>query len=606
MSTVLYHNPLRGRRSRFSKETTVTLQTSQPVTAAWVRSEPDNEEFLSPLAPKGRQGRWFVYEGELRLNPADDVTLYAFKVLPEGTGQVWLSEHGQTPYFPERAGHFRYNPHYEPVPWLWSQVFYQIFPERFCDGDPSNNVMDGEYLYEGEPVVAKTWDDLPERKQGPREFYGGDLEGIRQKLPYLQSLGVTALYLNPVFTSPSSHKYDTVDYFNVDPHFGGNEALEKLCAELRERGFRLILDAVVNHTSERHPWFDRFGEYAEVGAYGGGKTRDFYTFTSEDPDSYSGWVGVRTLPVLDFSHAEVRRRIYEADDAVLRRWLRPPYSVDGWRFDVVHMLGDGTGAKNNATYVRGFRQALREENPEALVLGEHFFEATGWLQGDQEDSAMNYYGFTMPVRAFLAGIDHRGHPLTIDASDFAHLLTRARVQLPFEIQLSQFNLLGSHDVPRLLTILGGDTARLKLAVTLLLTYIGVPCVYYGDEVGLEGGGDPDCRRTFPWDEARWNQDIAGHYRALIALRRERRALQEGLFVQLCAEGEVFAFARMFEGERVIVIVNRGEEVGLELDLTRVGLENETLQPFFDNETVQVEDGALSLTLGACSSRIFTL
>ena len=249
---------------------------------------------------------------------------------------------------------------------------------------------------------------------------------------------------------------------------------------------------------------------------------------------------------------------------------------------------------------------MREENPEALVLGEHFFEATEWLQGDQEDSAMNYYGFTLPVRAFLSGMDHRGHPLRIDARDFGYLLTRARARLPFEIQLSQFNLLGSHDVPRLLTILGGDAARLKLAVTLLFTYIGVPCVYYGDEVGLEGGGDPDCRRTFPWDETRWNRGILAHYRALIALRRERRALQEGLFVQLYAEGDVFAFARMLEDERVIVIVNCGGEVGLELDLTRVGLGDETLQSFFDNETVQVEDDVLSLTLGACSSRIFTL
>ena len=607
----LLHDPLRGRRSRTAKTrqtperrlVTVVLQTNCPVEAAWVRSEPDNEEFLSPLVPKGRKGCWFLYEGELRLNPADEVTRYAFKVLPENAGQVWLSELGQTPYFPERARHFRFSPNYEPVPWLWSQVFYQIFPERFFDGDPDNNVTNGAYLYEGKPVVAKAWDTLPERKQGPREFYGGDLEGIRKKLPYLQDLGVTALYLNPIFTSPSSHKYDTVDYFHVDPHFGGNEALGVLCAELRERGFRLILDAVVNHTSERHPWFDRYGEQAEVGAYGGGKTRGFYTFVSDNSDSYSGWVGVKTLPVLDFSHPEVRRRIYEADDAVLRYWLRPPYSADGWRFDVVHMLGDGTGAKNNATYVRGFRRAIKEENPEALVLGEHFFEATGWLQGDQEDSAMNYYGFTMPVRAFLANIDHRGHPLTVDARDFEYLLTRARTQLPFEIQLSQFNLLGSHDVARLLTLLNGNVGRLKLAVTLLFTYIGVPCVYYGDEVGLLGGDDPDCRRTFPWDEARWNKDILAHYRALIAFRKEQRVLQEGLLIPLYAEGDVIAFARVLEDDMVVVIVNRGGAVGLELDLSRSGLKDETLQSLFEGGATRIEDGKLLLTLGACSSQV---
>jgi alpha-glucosidase len=603
---VMRHDPLRGRREEGGGKTTVTLLVSRPVTAAWVRSEPDNEEFLSPLAARGRQGRWFIYEGELHLNPADEVTRYAFKALPEGAAQVWLSELGQTSYFPERSGHFRYNPRYESVPWLWAQIFYQIFPERFCDGDPGNNVVGGDYLYEGEPVVAKAWDELPERGQGAREFYGGDLEGIRQRLPYLQALGVTALYLNPVFTSPSSHKYDTVDYLHVDPHFGGNAALEKLCLELRERGFRLVLDAVVNHTSERHPWFDRYGEYAQshgVGAYGGGETRGFYSFASEDPDSYSGWIGVKTLPVLDFSHPEVRRQVYEDETALLRVWLREPYKIDGWRFDVVHMLGEGAGAKNNATYVRAFRKALREENPEALVLGEHIFEATTWLQGDQEDSAMNYYGFTLPVRAFLAGVDHRGHPLHIDAADFDHLLGRVRVQLPFEIQLSQLNLLGSHDTARMLTLLEGDAARLALAVTLLFTYIGVPCVYYGDEVGLLGGGDPDCRRTFPWDEARWNRVVLTHYRALIAFRRERRVLQEGLFVPLYAKGDVYAFARTLADDVVIVIVNRGGEVGLELYLRRLGLADEALESLLGSETCRVKGGVLRLSVGACESRV---
>lgn len=267
------------------------------------------------------------------------------------------------------------------------------------------------------------------------------------------------------------------------------------------------------------------------------------------------------------------------------------------------MLGEGTGATNNATYVRAFRETLREENPAALVLGEHFFEATDWLQGDQEDSAMNYYGFSLPVRAFLAGVDHRGHPLEIDAADFDHLLTRARTQLPFEIQLSKFNLLGSHDTARILTLLEGDTARLSLAVTLLFTYIGVPCVYYGDEVGLLGGNDPDCRRTFPWDEASWNRVVLAHYRALIAFRRERRVLQESLFVPLYAQGDVYAFARILEDEGVIVIVNRGEEVGLELDLRQLGLGDETLESLFDSETFRVGDGVLQLSVGACESRV---
>ncbi len=581
------------------------------LTAAWVRSEPDNEEHLSPLRPLSPEGRWTLWEGRLRLNPAAEVTLYAFKMIVNGR-QWWLSGGGLTPYFPERDVHFRFVPTYEPARWVWSQVFYQIFPERFFDGDPANNVRSGEYLYEGKPVVAKPWGELPERSQGPQEFYGGDLEGVRQKLPYLQALGVTALYLNPVFTSPSSHKYDTSNYEHVDPHFGGDEALAALCDDLRARNMRIILDAVVNHTSERHPWFDRHSENRgehEAGAYSGeaSPTRGFYTFRDAgDPDSYVGWYDVRTLPVLDFAHPGVRARVFEADDAVLRRWLRPPYSADGWRFDVIHMLGEGEGARNNADYVRHFRRTLREENPQAYVLGEHFFEATAWLQGDQEDGAMNYYGFGLPVRAFLAGVDHREHPIEVDAADLGHMLTRARARLPFPVQLSQFNLLGSHDTSRFLTAVGGDRALMKLGVTLLFTYIGVPCVYYGDEVGLEGGHDPDCRRTFPWDESVWDEELLEHTRTLIRFRHEQKALQEGAFVTLYAAGNVFAFGRVLHEEIVVVAVNRGAEAVVNLPVWRLGLKDETLRSLFDGEDATVHADELTLTLEPKSSQVYVV
>lgn len=574
--------------------------------ALWLRTEPDNEQLLTPMQPQGRKDGWQVWESRLPLNPSHPVTLYAFKLLVGGC-QYWLSETGVTPYFPEREVHFRVNPDYVPARWVWSQVFYQIFPERFCDGDPENNVRDGEYLYEGKPVVAKSWQELPDKRQGAREFFGGDLEGVRQKLPYLQELGVNALYLNPIFLSPSSHKYDTVDYYRVDPHFGGNESFARLCSELRERDMRVVLDAVVNHTSERHPWFDRYGEHGleQPGAYQSPQaaTRDFYSFGGDDPESYHGWYGVKTLPVLNYSNPELRQRIYEADDAVLRYWMRAPYHIDGWRFDVIHMLGEGAGAHNNATYVRHFRQTLREEDPEAYVLGEHFFEATQWLQGDQEDGAMNYYGFARPVTEFLAGRDFTGHRVRLSAEDFAYLLGRARSRLPFALQLSQFNLLDSHDTPRLLTTLGGDVALVKLAVTLLMTYIGVPCIYYGDEIGLEGGPDPDCRRPFPWDERAWNSELLAHYRRLIALRRSSRALQEGAYLTLAASGDAFAFARFLAGEVVVAAINRAQTATVTLPLWQVGLGEAALEDALSGESYRSANGSLTLELPARSSLV---
>lgn len=541
-----------------------------------LRTEPDHEERLVELALLGERDGWRTYGGSLRAVEHDPVTHYAFQFLFPGE-QRWLAQDGLTPFVPALDLHFRLVPSYRPATWVWDQVFYQVFPERFRDGDPSNNVRDGAYTYGGAPVVARGWDELPTPGNGPREFFGGDLQGVRHALPYLTRLGVTALYLNPIFTSPSSHKYDTVDYDRVDPHLGGDAAFADLLRGARDRGMRVVLDAVVNHTSERHPWFGKGDPHAEPapdaagaeaahaappGAFRdpGSPTRDHYVFDDpSDPESYRGWVGVRTLPVLDFASEGVRDKVYAGPDAILRRWLRPPWRVDGWRLDVAHMMGRGPGAHGNHELLREIRTAIREERPDAYVLGEHFFEAGDWLQGDQEDGAMNYDGFLRPLLAFLAGVDFRGHGGRVDAAALDAWLTRSRARLPFPIQLSQFNLLGSHDVPRIRTRLGGETSLVVAAMHLLFTYLGVPCIYYGDEVGLEGGPDPDCRRPFPWDEARWDRATLEAVRALAHLRRAAPALARGRLETLFADGDTFAYARVLDGTAIVTAVHRGGE-----------------------------------------------
>lgn len=531
-----------------------------------VRSEPDREERLDPLAVTERHGGRLRWEGFLPLVPHDAVTRYAF-VCQWDDAQRWTSQAGLHDYPPPLGVHFAHVDGYRAPSWVWDQVAYQVFPERFRDGDPSNNVRDGAYLYDGRPVVARAWGELPDRRQGAREFFGGDLEGVRRALPYLRDLGVTTLYLNPIFVSPSSHKYDTVDYTRVDPHLGGDAAFLRLLEDLRAAGMRIVLDAVVNHTSERHPWFDRHDEHGG-GAYGdtSSAARERYVFDDpDDPTRYRGWLGARTLPVLDFASPLVRRDVYEGDDAILRRWLRPPWSIDGWRLDVVHMLGEGAGAVRNHAHVRAIRRAIRQERDDAYVLGEHFFEATDWLQGDQEDGAMNYYGFQRPMLAFWAGVDQRGETLRVDAAGLEAWWCDARSRIPFEIALSQLNLLGSHDVPRFRTRVGGDTAAVAAAMHALFGYPGVPCVYYGDEIGLEGGGDPDCRRTFPWDEARWDHDLRDTVRRLARLRRRAAPLARGDLRTLLARGDVHAFARVLAGEAVVVVQHRGDTT-IEVDL----------------------------------------
>ena len=240
----------------------------------------------------------------------------------------------------------------------------------------------------------------------------------------------------------------------------------------------------------------------------------------------------------------------------------------------------------------------------AYFLGEHFFEATKWLQGDQEDGAMNYYGFGMPIRAFLAGKDHREHPVYIDAQDLDEMLTRARARIPFAHQLSQFNLLDSHDTARFLTAAKGDKDLFKIAVTALFTYIGVPCVYYGDEVGLGGEHDPDCRRTFPWDEADWDKDIHHHYKTLIALRKQSETLQKGAYMPLYAQGDVFAFARVLGNDVIITVLNRGNACEIDLPIWQTGAER-SFSSLFNSERVTSKDGVLRLELEASASYILT-
>ncbi|HKE20529.1 MAG TPA: maltodextrin glucosidase [Kofleriaceae bacterium] len=556
----LLHPPIEPWLVRGERGVALNLFADRgPGLAIWLRCEPGNEARTIAMRPAGRVAGLHRFEAELPWDAHNQPTVYCFKVIERGQ-QCWLAADGKHARLPHRDQMFRIHRSERPPAWVRDQVFYQIFPDRFCQGDPSLAVRDGEYVYgtRRRPVVARPWGELPSRQHLAIEFYGGDLVGVLDRLDYLQhELGATALYLNPIFTSGSNHKYDTDDYYNVDPHLGGNQALAALAAELRRRGMRLLLDAVVNHTATNHPWFNLHGQHDTVGAAQSPESpwRAWYAFDAAG--EYVGWNGSRSLPVLDFACEGVQRQVYAGEDAIVRHWLRPPYSIDGWRLDVIHMLGEGSGATNNAHHVRGLRRAVREESRDAYVLGEHFAEATRWLQGDQEDGAMNYYGFAHPLREWLAGADIEGAPSALATPDLAGWLDAARGRIPHDNQLAQLNLLDSHDTARFLTVLGGDTALMKLAVTMLFTWPGVPCIYYGDEIGLEGENDPDCRRCFDWDRARWDQDLFEHYRARIALRAGHAELRHGACLVLHAEGDVLAFARFLPDAATVVAINRG-------------------------------------------------
>lgn len=586
----------------------VTLKTEDlDFEQVLIRHEPDNEEYLVEMNKVGKQGRLALWQGQFKNNNDRSLTHYLFKLVL-GEHQYWLDARGVQERMPGKEYHFKYNAVYQPPPWVAEQVFYQIFPDRFANGNPRISVKNGEYQVRGgtQDVVAKEWGAPVSdyANNASIEFYGGDLQGIRDKLDYLQDLGVTSLYLNPIFTSNSNHKYDTKDYLSVDPHLGNNQEFAQLTEEIHSRGMKIVLDAVFNHTSEEHPWFDKSG-VTESGAYHNLQSpyRDFYLFDG-DSQEYLGWKGVKTLPVLNFLNQQVKDYIYQSDQAVIKHWLRPPYLVDGWRFDVIHMLGEGDGAQNNAHYVQQFRAATKSVNQDAYVLGEHFFEATQWLQGDQEDGAMNYYGFAHPIRALLANRDISYHPIQITPQEFSQWLREVNAKIPWLNQLSQLNQLDSHDTMRFLTTLGGNKAKMRMAATMLFTFVGTPCIYYGTEVGLEGGHDPDNRRCFPWDEVS-TSEWWPFFKGLIAQRKVRPEWQKGSFEILDASEESLIYARTL-GKDVSVIVLGFAEGCVRIPFWKLGIEGSEAKSYFAGKTLSINAGELTLPIGLWQSEIIQL
>lgn len=402
-------------------------------------------------------------------------------------------------------------------------MFYQIFPDRFHNGDPAND-----------PPGTQPWGEKPDHTS----MFGGDLQGIIERLEYLERLGVNALYLTPIFHAPSNHKYDTQDYFQVDPAFGGNRALRELVGELHARGMRIILDGVFNHCGDRHPFFQdvvargRASPYWEWFSVRGDK------ITREPEPNYACWAGVPSMPEWNHRNPEVREYLL----SVVRHWLCE-YGIDGWRLD--------TGDYLPPDFVLEVYQAAKEINPEAYVIAELMGIAASWFKLGALDGAMNYRLREGVVAFFAQG--------EWSAARFAHHLYTLRRSYPPQHTFSMFNLVSSHDVPRFLTLCGGDRRRLILAYAFLLTYPGAPAIYYGDEVGLEGGEDPDCRRTFPWDEGLWDREIWEALHQLIRIRSLSPALRRGGFHPWWARGRLLSFLRTGGEEEVLVALNAGEK-----------------------------------------------
>ena len=570
---------------------------------------------------------------------------------------------------------FRIRPGFKTPDWAKGAVIYQIYTDRFYNGDPSNDVLTNEYKYIGENVTrVDNWNKYP-AYMGVREFYGGDLEGVLQKLDYLQDLGIDAIYFNPLFVSPSNHKYDIQDYDYIDPHFGkivddGGELLEgertenkdatkyikrvtgyanleasnrffaEFVKEAHKRGIKVIIDGVFNHCGSFNKWMDRERIYEqqegyEKGAYVDKNSpyHDFFRFFDENKwpynGTYDGWWGHDTLPKLNY---EGSRELRDYVLRIARKWVSPPYNVDGWRLDVAADLGHSP--EFNHQFWKDFRRAVKEANPNAVIIAEHYGDPSGWLMGDEWDTIMNYDAFMEPVTWFLTGMQKHSDDFRRDllgnADAFEGMMREAIYRFMAPTLFTTMNELSNHDHSRFLTRTnhvvgrvadkgyeaanqGVDKAVMREAVVIQMTWAGSPTLYYGDEAGVCGFTDPDNRRSYPWGNE--DKELIRFHKEIIKIHKENRELKTGAGIMLHKDYNVIAYGRFIKNNEIIVVVNNNDhekEIEMRVWYTGVPRESKLVRLMLTDsegfttepEEIDVVNGSIKITLPKTSAVVY--
>lgn len=569
---------------------------------------------------------------------------------------------------------FQIVPGFSVPEWAKGAVMYQIYVDRFCNGDKTNDVETGEYVYINQQVHrVEEWGRYPQ-PMDVREFYGGDLQGIIDKLDYLQNLGVEVIYCNPLFVSPSNHKYDTQDYDYIDPHVGkivvdegkllkegdldnrhaekyrirttnkknleaSNALFIRLVEELHKRGMKIIIDGVFNHCGSFNKWLDReqiyeLAEGYEKGAYVSADSpyRNYFTFNknSEEDwpnnDSYLGWWNHDTLPKLNYEGSK------ELEEYVLnigKKWVSPPYNVDGWRLDVAADLGQSNGV--NHDFWRKFRKVVKEANPNALILAEHYGDPKAWLKGDQWDTVMNYDAFMEPLTWFLTGMEKHSDEFRVDllgnADNFKRAMKHHMSRMMTPSQQTAMNQLSNHDHSRFLTRtnhkvgrvgkLGSKAAEeninvavMREAIVVQMTWVGAPTLYYADEAGVCGFTDPDNRRTYPWGHE--DKELISFYREMILIHKNYVSLKKGSLRILKTDYALLSYGRFLEDEQIIVVLNNADKLReVKIPVWKAEVEDGTMMArlmySYDGgytrefDEYKVVDGNLTLMMGKYSA-----
>lgn len=587
-----------------------------------------------PMWKTRTNGEFDFYEIEYQLG--EDILRYCFEI-KQGAEICFYSRYGITGK-KENYYDFIISPGFKTPEWAKGAVMYQIFVDRFYNGDPTNDVEDNEYIYIGAPSrKVKDWNQAPEAMD-IRNFYGGDLQGVLDKLDYLQDLGVEVIYFNPLFVSPSNHKYDIQDYDYIDPHYGkivvddgevlpagakdnihatkyqqrtgdirnleaSNQLFIKLVEEMHKRGMRVILDGVFNHCGSFNKWMDRERIYEPQpdypkGAYVSKESpyNSFFLFHDARNElwpyngTYDGWWGHDTLPKLDYEDSPQLEQ-YIMD--IGRKWVSPPYNVDGWRLDVAADLGFSN--EYNHIFWKRFRKEVKDANPDAIILAEHYGDPQDWLQGDEWDSVMNYDAFMEPLTWFLTGMEKHSDEYRPDlcgnADNFVGAMRHFMASMLTPSLQVAMNELSNHDHSRFLTRtnhkagrvaqLGTEAAEkdvnkaiLREAVIMQMTWIGAPTIYYGDEAGLCGWTDPDNRRTYPW--GREDNELIEFHRQLIRIHKDYQVFKTGSIMFLKGQYKLIGYGRFDENDKIVVMINSSDEVReADIPVWRMGIIQET-------------------------------
>ena len=679
---VLLMRPVFNMGALFSDETENYVSPMEPkpgdtvtIRIRTLRDNADAVYFISGatkelMSLECTEGRFDYYTIQIKMG--DEPVYYYFEI-QDGQARCFYNKCGVSRDLQQNKS-FCLCPGFSTPDWAKGAVMYQIFTDRFCNGDPSNDVEQNEYIYIGEGTSRVTdWNKFP-AQMGVREFYGGDLQGVIDKLDYLQELGVEVLNFNPLFVSPLNHKYDIQDYDYIDPHFGkivrdegdvvrdwergnrgatryinrvtgldnleaSNQLFVKLVEELHRRGMRVILDGVFNHCGSFNKWMDRERIYENQQGYEKGAFitpdspyRSFFHFQNEHEwpynPFYDGWWGHDTLPKLNYEQSpDLEKYILE----IARKWVSPPFNIDGWRLDVAADLGNTP--EYNHKFWQKFRKVVKEANPEALILAEHYGDPSSWLGGDQWDTVMNYDAFMEPVTWFFTGMEKHSDEYRPDllgnADSFIGAMRYHMASFMAPSLQVAMNELSNHDHSRFLTrtnhkvgridTLGWEAASqdirpeiMREAVVLQMTWPGAPTIYYGDEAGVCGFTDPDNRRTYPWGKE--DQSMLEFHKAIIALHKKYSVLRRGSLKFLYGNYNCLAYGRFDRVTQIVAVFNNNDEPRkYRLPVWQLGAENnQVMEQIFYTDAMgfneeqavyPIHSGEIDILLPATSAAI---